>query len=190
MFLFTPRVRTEGGTAKLASSASSGIAPKLPAGKWLVGANGPGGRQRGLGLGRGPQRGSGWAWHKAGPGGSEGHDLPTGAGQGGPQSQLRKLPEGGAGARVSHAHLLRVKGRWTRTPGPAHALRGSLWRRPRPLSESQSNSGTAGGRPGAWGWPGGLSSSLARLQLLRSPHTGAGWGTPGNLASHGSPDGH
>lgn len=57
MFLFTPRVRTGGGTAKLASSASPGITPKLPAEKQLEGAKGPGGQ--GLSVHQRPQRGSG-----------------------------------------------------------------------------------------------------------------------------------
>lgn len=44
MFLFTPRARTEGGTAKLASWASPGVPPNLPAGKRSEGAKGPWGR--------------------------------------------------------------------------------------------------------------------------------------------------
>lgn len=41
MFLFTLRVRTEGGTPKLASTASPHVAPKLPAGKPWEGPEGP-----------------------------------------------------------------------------------------------------------------------------------------------------
>lgn len=79
MFLFTPRVRTEGGTAKLASLASPGVTPKLPAKQQSERAKGPGGQCEDSGHIRDVR------WAQAGPctkqvlPGAEGYDLPLGS---------------------------------------------------------------------------------------------------------------
>lgn len=67
MFLFTPRVRTEGGTAKLASLASPGVTPKLPAKKQLEGAKGPGGQCEASGCIGHVRWAQGQTLHKVGP---------------------------------------------------------------------------------------------------------------------------
>lgn len=62
MFLFTPRVRTGGGPTKLASSASPGITPELPAKKQSEGSESPGAQfEAGLGLARAGPAGGGRA---------------------------------------------------------------------------------------------------------------------------------
>lgn len=69
MFLFTPRVRTEGGTAKLASLASPGVTPKLPAKKQSEGAKDLGGQCKASGCVGDLGWAQGWALHSAGPAG-------------------------------------------------------------------------------------------------------------------------
>lgn len=107
MFLFTPSVRTEGGTAQLASSASPGITPKLPAGRQSEGAKGPRGQEQGLWVHRGPRMGSGLGLAQGRAcGGLQGVTCPQGAWLGGPQSWPDGRLSVGAGAQGSHAELL------------------------------------------------------------------------------------
>lgn len=174
MFLFTPSVRTGGGTAKLASSP--GIAPELPAGRWSEGAKGPGGQERGLWVHRDLGWAQGWALHKAGLAGVEGRDLPTGSMAGWPPELARWPPGCGSlcpgltrsapPSGVGHITLL----------GLRHCPRLGSWLGPRPLPEPEYISRTAGrqGQESVAGWE-GLRESQAQLLAPEVPGSTAGW---------------
>lgn len=79
MFLFTPRARTEGGTAKLASLAFSASPPNSQQGSHQRLQKVPRGWCGVSGYVGGPQMGLGLALRRAGPIGIEGCDPPTGS---------------------------------------------------------------------------------------------------------------